>query len=339
MSGKVRAVTMGGLLSLALLMSFILAAACASGTVASPTPTVGSGAPAPTATVQATTIKFGFLPIVDSLLFFVADQEGYYKEENLDVQLVTFTSARDMDVALTVGQIQGEIRDLIGVLLLNKDQPQVSIVQRTLKASEKYPFMSIVLPPGSTITSPQELKGKKIAVGMNTIVEYVPDIMLEKAGVPVSSVEKLDVASIPARLTMLTERQVDAAAFPEPAASIAVANGAKRLLTDPDRGQGATTFRRDFLEKNPDAVRRFLKATIRAAKAINANPAKYKDLLAQKANLPEGIKSSFEMRVYPEGDIPTEEDIALAVKWMKDKGLLTRDVTYAETVDGKYLPR
>jgi NitT/TauT family transport system substrate-binding protein len=302
------------------------------------TPTSGAAGVQPTTTVPVTTIKFGTLPIVDSLLFYVAAQEGYYAEEGLDVQIVTFNSARDMDVALTVGEIHGEIRDLIGVLLLNKDTQQVSIVQRTLKASERHPFMSIVVPPGSSLTAPEGLRGKKIAVGMNTIVEYVPDIMLEGAGVPVSAVQKMDVASIPARLTMLTEGQVDAAAFPEPAASIAVANGATRLLTDPDRGQGATVFRRDVLQKHPDAVRGFLRATIRAAKAINADPAKYQALLAQKANLPDILKDTFEMRVYPEGDIPEEQDIALAVQWMRQKGLLTRDVTYAETVDRSFLP-
>ena len=65
-------------------------------------------------------LKIGLLQIEDSVPFYVAEKEGFYQQEEVQVELVPFLSALERDSALTAGAIDGAISDPIGALLLDK---------------------------------------------------------------------------------------------------------------------------------------------------------------------------------------------------------------------------
>ena len=88
------------------------------------------GGCAPQAAPKETlSLKVGVLPIVDVLPMYVAEQEGYFKEQNLQVELVLFPSALERDSAFVAGQIDGELNDPISTALLNKDGEKAKIVR------------------------------------------------------------------------------------------------------------------------------------------------------------------------------------------------------------------
>jgi len=48
-------------------------------------------------------LRIGLLPVVDDLLFVVAEKERLFEKEGLSVELVYFGSARDRDSAIMSG--------------------------------------------------------------------------------------------------------------------------------------------------------------------------------------------------------------------------------------------
>ncbi|MBI4328370.1 MAG: ABC transporter substrate-binding protein [Chloroflexi bacterium] len=308
---------------------------------------VASCAPAPTSIPSTPTpappvkMRIGLLPIIDSVPFYAAEADGLFKAAGLEVELVTFASAFERDAAIQSGQIDGQLADLIASGLLNAQERRIRIVKTTHRGTPARSMISLVAGKASSISSPADLKGKKVAISHNTIIEYSADELLRQAGVDPNSVEKVEVARIPVRMEMLAQGQIEAAILPEPLTTLAVNTGGRLLLGDGQTGTGISVleFRIPFLEQNKEAVRAFVAAHDKAVKAANADPEKYRPLLSEKANLPAVLKESFTVPLFPETDIPTQAEIDRVMSWLVSKGLIPKAVPYSEMADSSFLPR
>lgn len=286
-------------------------------------------------------LKVGLLPIIDSLPFYVAEQEGYFKEQGLDVEMVTFASALERDAATQAKQIDGQLADLIATGLLNKDQVRVKIVKETYRGNPRQAMISVLVGPNSTVKTAADLKGKEVAVSQNSLIEYITDRLLADAGVNPRDVPKTEVSRIPVRMEMLAKGQIPAATLPEPLATLAIQQGARVLLSDAQSKVGLSVleFRAEVLQENPEAVRRFVAAHEKAVKAINANPEKFLPLLAEKARLPASLQKTFRVPPFPENRVPSSDDVNQAEKWMMERGLLPKAISYSNMVDDRFLGR
>jgi len=47
---------------------------------------------------------------------------------------------------------------------------------------------------------------------------------------------------------------------------------------------------------------------------------------------------SFKVPLFPRAGVPTEEEWNDALAWAKEKGILTADISYANSVNGSLLP-
>ncbi|MDP2744130.1 MAG: MetQ/NlpA family ABC transporter substrate-binding protein [Dehalococcoidia bacterium] len=284
-------------------------------------------------------LTIGLLPIIDSLPFYVAEQQGYFKDEGLQVEFVTFTSALERDTALQTGQTDGQLADLIATGLLNKDQERVKIVKSTYAATPQRAMISLIAGPGGKISSPADLRGKKIGVSENSLIDYITDELLGTAGLSAKDVQKVGVPSIAVRMQMLTQGQLDAATLPDPFATLAVQSGGFVVLSDSAERIGVSVleFRKEVLEKQKDAVKRLVRAHEKGVKAVNASPEKYRALLVEKARLPDVVKESFPVPAFPENAIPSKADVKRAVDWMMKVRMLPRALSYEQMVDTSYL--
>lgn len=320
-----------GVLSVVGALALLLASCAPVATPVPPSPT-----PAP-----PVKMRIGVLPIIDSVPFYAAESDGLFKAAGLDVELVTFASALERNAAIQSGQIDGQLADLIASGLLNAQERRIRIVKTTHRGTSSRAMISLVAGKTSGITSPADLKGKKVAISHNSIIEYSADELLRQAGVDPNSVEKVEVAQISVRMEMLAQGQIEAAILPEPLTTLAVNTGGRLLLGDGQTGTGISVlvFRISFLEQNKEAVRAFVAAHDQAVKAVNANPEKYRSLLSEKANLPAVLKETFTAPPFPETDIPTQAEIDRVMSWLVSKGLIPRAVPYSEMADPSFLPR
>jgi NitT/TauT family transport system substrate-binding protein len=302
---------------------------------------VTTSAPEPTPTRQVETLKMALLPVTDVLPFHVADQNGYFDQAGVQVELVPVKSAQERDTLMQTGQVDGMLTDLLSPVLFNQDEPQILAVRTARRVYPDSPLFSILAKPGSEAKSPEDLAGVEVGISQNTVIEYLTDRMLENAGLMPEQIVVSEVSAIPVRFELLINGEIPAATLPDPLASGAVAAGAVRVVDDtsvPALSQSILAFSTDVLENNPDAVRGFLEAWELAVEELNAKPDDYRDLLIEKGRVPESIQGTFQMPPFPEASVPTEQQLADVVEWALAKGLIEQDVPYARMVDDSYLP-
>jgi NitT/TauT family transport system substrate-binding protein len=287
-------------------------------------------------------LKLALMPVLDVLPIYVAEQNGYFKDEGIQVEMVPVKSPQERDVLMQTSQVDGVLTDLPSTALLNKDGDRVKAVYTARRPYPNAPLFRVLASPQSGITKPAELKGVPIAVSQNTTIEYLTDRLLAQAGLAKEDIQVQEVTAITMRFEQLMNGNLKAATLPDPLAQGAVAGGAKVVVDDSQTSslsQSVLTFRNDVLGAKPNTVKKFLVAWEKAVQELNANPDKYTDLMIDKGRVPESIKGTYRMPPFPPQGIPSAAEIADVIQWMREKGLISRDMPYTELVDAAFLPR
>jgi len=287
------------------------------------------------ANAAAQSLKIGLLQIEDSVPFYVAEKEGYFQQEQIDVELIPFLSALERDSALIAGAIDGAISDPIGALLLDKGEGILKITSLGLGKTPAEGIFAILAAPDSEIKTIEDLKGAEIAVSNATIIEYVTDRLLEMQGFSPDEIKKVEVKKMPIRMQMLLSGTVKAATLPEPLASIAAGKGATILTTDGDTdeslSQTVVIIRADVLTGRKDDVAALFRAYRRGVQAINSEPENYRGLVAEKGRIPPFMADSYPIATYPEPEPFSRTLYEPAAAWLAGKGLIG-SVAYEDMV-------
>ncbi|MGD9048517.1 MAG: MetQ/NlpA family ABC transporter substrate-binding protein [Anaerolineae bacterium] len=320
-----------------LLLSALVVAGCTGGEP-TPDPEVP---PTPMPEGSGQTLKMALLPVMDVLPFHVAEQNGYFEQVGIEVELVPVKSAQERDTLMQTGQVDGMLTDLLSPVFFNQDEQQIVVVRTARRVFPDSPLFSILAKPGSDVQSPMDLASLEIGISQNTVIEYLTDRMLENAGLTPDQIAVSEVSAIPVRFELLMNGEIPAATLPDPLTSGAIAAGAVLVVDDtsvPELSQSILAFSTGIVEDQPDAVRKFLEAWEMAVAELNAKPDSYRDLLIEKGRVPESIQGTFQMPPFPEASVPTEEQLADVVAWALEKGLVTDEVPYERMVDDSYLP-
>ncbi len=296
---------------------------------------------APASDTEVETLRMALLPIMDVLPFHIAQQNGYFDQVGVQVELVPIKSGQERDTLMQTGQVDGMLTDLISPIIFNQDEAQVKAVRTARRVYPDSPLFRLLAKPGSTVQSPTDLAGVEIGTAQNTVIEYITDRMLVNAGVPPDQIVGQEVSAIPIRFELLINGEIPAATLPDPLASGAIAAGAVPVLDDttvPELSQSILAFSMEALDAKPEAVRRFLQAWEMAVAELNAKPDDYRDLLIEVGRVPESIQGTFRMPPFPEASVPSPEQLADVVNWALDKGVAQNDVPYERMVDDSFLP-
>jgi NitT/TauT family transport system substrate-binding protein len=290
---------------------------------------------------EVQTLRMALLPILDVLPFHVADQNGFFDQMGVRIELIAVKSAQERDTLMQTGQIDGMLADPLTPVLFNQEEEQIKVVRTASKSYPGAPLFRILAAPGSKIASAADLAGVEIGISQNTIIEYITARMLEKAGLTADQIATQEVSAIPVRFELLINGQIPAATLPDPLASGAIAAGARVVVDDASveqLSQSILVFSSQALQTKPQAVRAFLRAWEMAVDELNSKPDAYRDLLIEQGRVPESIQGTFQMPPFPKASVPTPDQMADVVKWALDKGLVQNDVPYERMVDASFLP-
>ena len=307
-----------------LLLSSILLAACG-----------------PTPAAAPTTIKVALLPVLDVLPMVVAQQEGLYTKHNLVVEIIPVSSAPERDQLIAAGQTDAIMNELTSVMFLNQEKIQVQAVRYARTATADQALFSIMAGKDSGITDAQGLKGQPIGISQGTIIEYLTDRLLTAEGFAAADMNFVAVPKIPDRMSLLASGELKAATLPEPFVTLAKQSDAVTALDDtahPDFSFSIITFSKAFIDANPDAVKAFLTSVEEAVELINKDPQKYASLMVDQKMVPAPLAESFKVPTYPTKGVPTEAQFLDVLEWVKAKGYLSVDLSYADNVNGSLLP-
>ncbi len=285
--------------------------------------------------IDKESLKIGSLPRIFDMIAYTAQQEGLFEKEGIDVEIVPFRSTVEMTTALTTGELDGIIQDIFDAVNLNKSERTSKLVGRCAMPR----MVEIVASPGSEITCPADLKGKEIATGVSTIMDYALDRLLQAEGLTPADIVKVNVPIMPLRVEMVSQGKVPAAILTPPLSDLVVLNGGKVIVNDvkePFAGPGLV-FSLEALKHKSDAIGKCIQAWQQAVELINANPEKYQTLLNEVAFVPESVK--LDVPTFPRLGLPTEAEVEPVVNWFMDNGLMDEPVAYNEVVETSYLSK
>lgn len=288
---------------------------------------------------EAPTLRIAVLPVLNTLPLYVAQEAGFYEEEGVNVELIPFTSARDQQVAVQAGEVDGLNTDMaVQSLLVNGGIDLRAVRHEPIQE----PYFSIVAGAESGIESIDDLRGVPIAISQNSIIEYLTTQMLLNAGFSEDEIVYEEVPAIPVRLELLAQGQVAAATLPEPLVTLATTlQGGTLIASDLDAVDFVPTvlaFNGDTLANNGEAVSAFLRAYESAVAAINTDGESYRDVMTGNLIIPEPLQPTLPVPTFPVANVPTEAETAQVVQWMIDNELLEEPLTYDALVDDSFLP-
>ncbi len=287
------------------------------------------------------TLKAAVLPILDVLPIVVAQQEGLFAKNGVNVELVPVGSAPERDQLISAGQADVMVNELASVMFLNQEKIQVQAVRFARTATAEQALFRVLAAKDSGIQSAADLKGVPVGVSQATVIEYLTERLLQAEGLTPAEIQTIAIPKIPDRMALLASGELKAAMLPEPFSSLAAQQGASVVLDDtlqPEYSFSLITFRKAVIDENPTAVRAFLSAIEEAVALINADPQKYSGLMVDQKMVPAPLAESFKVPTYPLKGVPTQAQFDDTFAWVKDKGYLSTDLQYADCVNGNLLP-
>ena len=302
---------------------------------------VAACGPAATPTLEPVTLKIAVLPIIDTLPLYVARGQGMFAKRGVNVELVPVASAPERVQLEASGQVDGSINETLSVMQFNKESVQMQAVRYALRPAEGYGHFFILASGQSGITTPDGLKNVEIGVSQGTVIEYVTERLLQSAGLSANEIVTVPVPKIPDRMALLASGELAAGTLPDPLGALAVQSGAVIVMDDsahPEYGFSVYSFRKEFIDAHPEAVRGFLAAIDKAIALINADPTKYTNILSDNKIVPAPLLEAYKVPPFPAAGVPTEAEWIDALEWAKSKGMLDVDVSYANSVTDVYLP-
>ncbi len=317
-----------------ILLIILLAVAGASAQDATPTPDP-----------NLPTLRIGVLPVLNTIPLFVAQEQGFYVEEGVNVELIPFQSADQQGQAIEAGELDGVNTDMVRVISRAASDSEVKFVVIRHDAPLGAPYFAIVANKDSGIASVEDLVAAledgetQIAISSNSIIEYLTTQMLLSAGYEPTANTYTEVPAIPVRLELLNEGTVTTATLPEPLVTFTTTiQGNTFIIADADVTDFIPTvlaFDQTLIEENPEALAAFLRAYERAVTLINENPDDFRDTPIQ---VPDPVRATYTVPQFVTARVPSEEETAAVVDWMLERGYLEESIAYEDLVNGSLLP-
>ena len=279
-------------------------------------------------------LSFGAMSSIDIVPIVIAKEKGYFEEEGLELDFQTFTAAKDRDAAIQAGELDGVIADEIGISIYQNSGIDMKITGQTNGA------WTLVVGKDSGIESLQDLKGKKMAISENTMIDYLSDYIAEENGLNSSDIEKVAIPAMPARLEALRNKQVDAAILPAPFNDIAIADGGKGLATidNADIMISAIAFLQDQIDNNEDAIKAFFAGYNKAVEYMkNTDIKEYEDIVISTVGYSEDAKGNIVLPELNTNYLPDADKVQAVFDWSKNNGIISEDLKAEDVIVDKFI--
>jgi NitT/TauT family transport system substrate-binding protein len=241
---------------------------------------------------------------------------------------------------IAAGQADGMINDLVSVALYNKQGIQVQTVRFAMVATSEMPMFRVLASKDSGFTSPADLKGVPVGMSQGTVIDYITSRLLEQEGLAADQITSVAVPKLSDRMALLGSGELKAATLPEPFGTMAMRDGAVLITDDskhPQYGNDVISFRKAFIDQNPDSVKGFLAAYDEASQLINKDSNAYRALLGEFKLVPTPLIESYQIPVFPKAAVPSEAQWKDVVEWAKARQMITSDLAYKDSITDQYL--
>jgi NitT/TauT family transport system substrate-binding protein len=286
-----------------------------------------SKATPPTPTENLTKVRVGYIGITCEAPIFCAVENGFFKEEGLDVELVKCEWSKYKDV-LALGGF-----DITHHLIMYLLKPIEQGLDVKFTAGIHQGCLRVQAAANGNIKTVKDLRGKRIGVpGMGTPPFIFANRVLTANGIDASRDVSWTVFPSGELGLALEKGQVDAVADSEPIGTLLLASGKVRNVADQatdapykDEYCCAVVVNGKFLANNPKAAAAATRALLKGAKWVETNPAAAARLSVEKkylASNPELNTVAISHLRYIPSVVGAEDAVKSAAKEMKNAGML-----------------
>jgi NitT/TauT family transport system substrate-binding protein len=306
---------------------------------------------------QAESVKVGLSKLISYPGVPIALAHGYFKEQNLDVEMVFFDSAQPISVGVASGDIDFGVSGLSAGFYTLAAQGQLRIIAAS--AGEEPGFYNLTFVASHKaydggLKTVKDLPGHDVAVTqLGTSLHYSIGLAAEKYGFPMSAITIRPLQSNTNVIAALSGGTIDAAVMPSTPTLNPVAKGEIVRVAwvgdvTPDWMGAALFTGTKTANTRHDMVKRFLVAYRKGMRdyhdAFSTPDDKRKDgpdapavlkILSDFAGVPE--KAIDEATPFADRDARVNvHDVAHQIAWYKSQGLLKGEVKAEELVDMRY---
>jgi NitT/TauT family transport system substrate-binding protein len=210
---------------------------------------------------------------------FLAQEKGYFRAENVDVQLVRMEDPRESYRAMAAGRLDGVVSTVDTAIPLLRTGSELQYV---LALDDSAGGDGIVA--RKEIKSVRDLRGKRVAVQAGSVAQFFLSVLLRDAGLTEKDVQVVNMKPGDAGAAFVAG-EVDAAVTWEPWLSSGKSAPHGHLLVDSSKTPGLITdvlvFRREVIEKRAREIQGVVDAWHKAVAYWEKNPAESNLIMAR----------------------------------------------------------
>lgn len=275
-------------------------------------------------------VRISYLPISASLPLFVAIENNYFSEEDIEIETIELQNAKQAIDSIIAGRTDVVISIPNTETLSAESRSPNTLKIFTLSAlSKNSHFEGILVKKDSEIKTINDLKDKKIGVFPGLTAKTFLKTYLKKKKIDTESIKYISLTSSN-QIGALSSGSIDALFAYEPIKTIALTKGLAIEIQDSVFGQvqdplylASSSFSQKFLNENPETAKKVKKVLEKSIIWMRENPQEAKLILPKYTSMTEEIalKSPYlpEIGTIKESDI---EQFQKFVDLLNELGLI-----------------
>jgi NitT/TauT family transport system substrate-binding protein len=304
-------------------------------TTAALTALVVAGGNKQTTAAESTKVRVGYIGLTCEASIFSAVENGYFKEEGLDVELIKCDWKIYKDT-LALGGF-----DITQHLVMYFLKPIEQGLDVKFTGGIHTGCLRVQAAANSNIHSVEDLRGKRIGIpGMGTPPFVFANRVLSRHGIDPSKEIEWKVFPVGELGLAIDKGEVDAVANSEPIGSMLLGSGKVRNIADQAADEGykdeyccAVVANGKWLKANPKAAAAATRALLKGAKYVQANPVAAAKMSVEKkylASNPELNATALSKLSYVPSVSRAQSSVRTAAEEMKKAGMLAPTTDTAE---------
>lgn len=273
-------------------------------------------------------ITVGTLPAGDYAPLYIAEQEGYFEEEGLDVTIEIIAGGAVGMTQLYAGEIDFSSATWTNVLLANAQGFDIQVV-REGSDGDKDGVNGFIVQSDGPIRSVDDLRGETVSVNtLGSATEIQIRDCLATFGLEPGDYELVEVA-FPDAAAAVSQGRIAAGFVPEPFITIGEDQGLEPLFqpstcNDEQRQLPIVNWNvsADYAEDNPAIVAAFRRAMDRATELAIEDPQVVIDILPTFTTLTPELAESIELASFVADGTPNIDAAQITMDLMIEYGLL-----------------